>query len=151
MTVEIDLEYISSEWAKDTIINDLDIPSEVKRLPQLHSKWLTHISSAKDMLRRLAKKYITLRKIKFRYYRGELSREDLVKYGWQQWQGTKPLKGEMDEFLKGDSDLLKLEDQIKIVENMIWTMEQILRSLHQRGFDLKTLLAAKQFYSGFGG
>lgn len=151
MTVELTLEYINTEWAKDTILNDLDIAGEVKKLPQLHSKWLTHISVAKDSLRRLAKKFLNLRKIKYHYYRGELSKDDLLKYGWKQWQGAKPLKGEMEELLKGDADILKFEDQIKMHENMIWTMEQILRSLHQRGFDLKTLLGAKQFYSGYGG
>lgn len=46
--------------------------------------------------------YDTLRQTKFRYYRGELSREELREMNWEPWQYNKPLKNEMDEHLKGE-------------------------------------------------
>ena len=53
-----------------------------------------------------------LRKNKFRLYRGELSRDELTNLAWEQWQGVKPLKNEMDEFLSGDTELNTLRVKI---------------------------------------
>jgi hypothetical protein len=89
-----------------------------------------------------------LRKSKFRYYRGELSRDELTEYGWEQWQGIKPMKNEMDEFLTGDSDLNTLEVKIKYLETMIYLLESILGQIKARDWQLKTAVEWKKFLAG---
>jgi hypothetical protein len=89
-----------------------------------------------------------LRKSKFRYYRGELSRDELTEYGWEQWQGVKPMKNEMDEFLTGDSDLNTLEVKIKYLETMIYLLESILGQIKARDWQLKTAVEWKKFLAG---
>jgi len=54
----------------------------------------------------------------------------------------------MDEFLKGDTDLSLLEDKVAYMEVIIQALEQIIRSINSRGYDLRTLLDAKKFYNG---
>jgi hypothetical protein len=145
---EFDLEKIAEEWAKDAVINELDIVKEIGRVPILHAKYLQRLTTAKLKLQRFKVKYHKLRQLKFRYYRGELSKEELTTYGWEQWQGMKPLKSEMNEFLQGDVDLVQIEEKMEFVEAIISTYESILKSINQRGWDLRTMLQAKQFYSG---
>ena len=89
-----------------------------------------------------------MRKAKFRYYRGEMSREELTDLGWAQWQGVKPLKNEMDEFLTGDEDLNQLEVKIKYLETMIYLLESILQQIKARDWQIKTAVEWKKFLAG---
>jgi hypothetical protein len=92
--------------------------------------------------------YNTLRQTKFRYYRGELPREELVELGWDQWQGVKPLKSELDEFLVGDTDLNNTNIKIEYLNTMIYTIESILTALRNRNWDIRNAIAYKQFQAG---
>jgi hypothetical protein len=92
--------------------------------------------------------YNMMRKAKFRYYRGETSREELQERGWEQWQGVKPLKNEMDEFLTGDTELNTLEVKIKYLETMIYLLESILQQIKARDWQIKTAVDWKRFLAG---
>lgn len=143
-----DLPHVLLEWEKDCKIDELDLSSTMRDTPKLHAKYIRFLSIAKGILRNNAVRYQKLRKIKFRYYRGEMTQEELKKLGWAQWQGVKPLKNEMDEFLKGDKDLVEWETRIINSETAISTLEQIVRSINSRGYDIRTMLEIKKFYNG---
>lgn len=142
------IDALLNEWEKDSPIDELDIAGSIRDVPKLHSKYIRHLTNAKLHLRTLASRYQKLRKIKFRYYRGELTKEELTKLNWPQWQGIKPLKNEMEEFLKGDVELIAVEEMIVNTESIISTLEQIIKSINSRGYDVRTLLEAKKFYNG---
>jgi hypothetical protein len=92
--------------------------------------------------------YNLLRKNKFRYYRGELSREELADLGWQPYQLIKPLKNEMDEFLQGDQDLITLNTRIEYLETMGYLLEGILGQIKARDWQLKNGIEWKKFLAG---
>ena len=89
-----------------------------------------------------------MRKSKFRYFRGELSRDELKEQGWEQWQGIKPLKNEMDEFLSGDNELNTLKVKIEYLETMIYFLESILGQIKARDWQIKTAVEWKKFLAG---
>jgi len=92
--------------------------------------------------------YNLLRKNKFRYYRGEMSREELAELGWQPYQLIKPLKNEMDEFLQGDQDLIALTTKIEYLETMGYLLEGILGQIKARDWQLKNGIEWKKFLAG---
>lgn len=143
-----DLIGVLEEWKNDCKIDELDLATTMRETPSLHSKYIRYLSLAKNILRANVVRYQKLRKIKFRYYRGEMTKEELEKIGWPQWQGAKPLKNEMDEFLKGDKDLIEWETRIVDTETSITSLEQIIRSINSRGYDIRTMLEIKKFYNG---
>mgnify|MGYP003352886476 FL=1 len=87
-------------------------------------------------------------KNKFRYYRGELSRDELTTLDWEQWQGVKPLKNEMDEFLQGDVELNTMKVRLEYLETMIYLLESILGQLKARDWQIKTAVEWKRFLAG---
>jgi hypothetical protein len=89
-----------------------------------------------------------LRKNKFRLYRGELSRDELTDLGWEQWQGVKPLKNEMDEFLSGDTELNTLRVKIDYLETMIYFLESVLGQIKARDWQIKSAIEWKKFLAG---
>ena len=89
-----------------------------------------------------------LRKNKFRYYRGELSRQELEDLGWQQWQGVKPLKNEMDEFLQGDGELVQMEQKVEYLNTIVYFLEEVLKQIRQRDWQIRTAVDWKKFLVG---
>ena len=103
----MNIEQLQEMWGIDCQIDDDRLDKEAVRTPNLHSKYLNILIANKLKLAKVKADYNTLRQAKFRYYRGEMGKQELIECGWEQWQGAKPLKNEMDEFLSGDPDLNK--------------------------------------------
>ena len=142
------LTTIQEEWNADSSINELDLGKEAIKTPLLHAKYITYLSNIKLLLRKAESDYNNTRRIKYRYYRGEMSREELEEKGWSQYQGNKPLKNEMDEFLQCDEDLNLLLDKIEYYKTGLYTLEQIIRSINSRTWDIKSAIEWQKFTNG---
>lgn len=142
------LTEIQQLWEQDSRIDETNLGRESVRTPLLHSKYITLISKAKLQLRKAESDYWNCRRLKYRYYRGELTRQELEEAGWVQFQGNKPLKNEMDEFLQCDHDLIELQDKIEYFKTGIYTLEQILRSINSRTWDIKSAIEWQKFTNG---
>jgi hypothetical protein len=142
------LDDIQNEWDKDSAIDDNYLGEHATKTPKLHAKYVRLLVGVKLKHTKLSSDYNMLRKNKFRLYRGELSREELTSLGWAQWQGVKPLKNEMDEFLQGDTDLNTLRVKIDYLETMIYLLESILGQIKARDWQLKSAIEWKKFLAG---
>jgi len=131
------LSDLQQSWEKDAKIDEMNLGGESTRIPILHAKYLNFLTSAKLNLRKAESEYANMRRKKYRYYRGEMTKFELDDEGWSQWQGTKPMKNEMDEFLSFDSDLVALQDKIEYFKTVLYHLEQIIRSLNSRTWDIK--------------
>jgi hypothetical protein len=144
----MNIEQLQDEWDKDCSINDNFLGEQATATPKLHAKYLRLLVGVKLKHTKLSSDHNQLRKNKFRYYRGELSRDELNELGWVQWQGIKPLKNEMDEFLQGDSDLNTMRVKIEYLETMIYLLESILSQIKARDWQIKTHVEWKKFLAG---
>jgi len=142
------LDDIQNEWDKDSAIDDNYLGEHATKTPKLHAKYVRLLVGVKLKHTKLSSDYNMLRKNKFRLYRGELSREELTSLGWAQWQGVKPLKNEMDEFLQGDTDLNTLRVKIDYLETMIYLLESILGQIKARDWQLKSAIEWKKILAG---
>ena len=107
------LSDLQESWAEDCKINEMNLGHESARTPNLHAKYLNYLSSTRLNLRKAESDYLNCRRKKYRYYRGEMTQAELTDEGWDQWQGNKPLKNEMDEFLTVDRNLVELQDKVE--------------------------------------
>lgn len=144
----MNLEQLMSEWEQDCKIDDNHLGEASTNSPNLHSKYINTMVSYKLKLAKMRGDYNLLRKNKFRYYRGELSRQELEDLGWIQWQGVKPLKNEMDEFLQGDSDLVQMEQKVEYLNTIVYFLEEVLKQIRQRDWQIRTAVDWKKFLVG---
>jgi hypothetical protein len=144
----MNIEQLQEEWDNDTHIDDNHLDREAIRTSQLHGKYLKHLIQSKLKLAKMRADYNTLRQAKFRYYRGEMPRDELTERNWDQWQGTKPLKNEMDEFLTGDSDLNMSNIKIEYIATMVFMLESILGQVKSRDWQIRSAVDFKKFISG---
>ena len=143
------LDELQQMWETDCQIDDNYLGENSTLTPKLHAKYVKLLVNTKLKHTKLQADYLLLRKNKFRYYRGELSRQELEDLGWQQWQGIKPLKNEMDEFLQGDSELVTIKIKIDYLETMIYFLESVLQQIKARDWQIKTAVEWKKFLAGF--
>lgn len=142
------LSDLQEEWTKDSPINETNLGSEAARVPLLHSKYIGYLGKVRLQLRKAESDYYNTRRKKYKYYRGEMSRDELEEEGWVQFQGNKPLKNEMDEFLQCDGDLIELQDKVEYFKTVQYTLEQIIRSLNSRTWDIKSSIEWVKFTNG---
>ena len=142
------LTEIQEQWQEDARIDQTNLGNESVRVPLLHAKYITVLSTIKLQLRKAESSYYNMRRLKYRYYRGEMSRDELEQEGWSQFQGNKPLKNEMDELLQCDADLLSQQDKIEYFKTAVYTLEQIIRSINSRTWDIKSAIEWTKFTNG---
>jgi hypothetical protein len=144
----MNIEQLQEMWEKDCEIDDNYLGEQSTATPKLHAKYVKILVQVKLKHTKLMAEHNLLRKNKFRYFRGEMSREELKENNWEQWQGIKPLKNEMDEFLTGDNELNNSEVKIKYLETMIYLLESILQQIKARDWQIKTHVEWKKFLAG---
>lgn len=142
------LTELQEEWSRDAVIDELNLGREASRVPILHAKYIALMSKVKLQLRKAESEYLNVRRKKYKYYRGEMTRQELEDEGWIQFQGNKPLKNEMDEFLTCDLHLIELQDKIEYFKTVHYTLEQIIRSLNSRTWDIKSSIEWVKFTNG---
>lgn len=144
----MNLEELNDMWDSDCSIDEDHLDRASVHTAKLHSKYLRLLTQHKMRIAALHAEYNNLRQVKFRYYRGELPREELTERGWNQWQGVKPLKNEMDEFLTGDADLNKINIKIEYIKVMVEALESILGQIKARDWQIRNAVTWKQFVAG---
>lgn len=144
----MDLNGILEQWDNDCVINDNQLGESSINSAKLHSKYLRYLIESKSKKTKFENDYQLLRKVKFRYYRGEMTRKELEERGWEQYQYAKPLKAEMDEILKGDEDLSKIQMKIDYIDTMVFALESILNQIKARDWQIKNAITWKQFLAG---
>jgi hypothetical protein len=144
----ITLNELQDQWKADCKIDELNLGSESTKTPELHSKYLNHLTTFKLQLRKYESQMYSLRRIKWRYFRGELSREELDNLGWEQYLGPQPLKNEMQEYLDSDSDVIKIVDKIEYIKACLYQCEFVMKSLNSRTWDIKNAIEFMKFTNG---
>ena len=144
----MNIEELHAMWDSDCSIDEDHLDRESVTTAKLHSKYLRMLIQHKMKIAALQAEYNNLRQRKFRYYRGEMSRDELKENGWDQWQSVKPLKNEMEEFLNGDSDLNKIDLKIQYIKIMVEALESILNQIKARDWQIRNAVEFKKFLAG---
>ncbi len=142
------LEDLQNMWVEDSKIDDDHLGEASTSTPNLHAKWIQFLIDFKLRLSKTKYDYNIMRRAKFRYYRGEMTRDELTEKGWDQWQGAKPLKNEMDEFLQGDEDLNTLGMRVEYLESIVYFLESVMTQIRSRDYQIKNGIEWKKFLVG---
>ena len=142
------LNEIQTMWAEDCKVDQTNLGRSAARVPELHAKYLNMLSSVRLQFRKAEADYLRLRKLKYRYYRGELTKEELSELGWEQYLNNRPLKNEMDEVMTTDDDIIQSMDKLEYIKTVLFQLEQILKSINSRTWDVKSAIEWYKFTNG---
>jgi len=140
------LEQVLENWKRDAEIDQTEPGKELIRIPLLHNKYLTILTKHKIASKKAHFDYLRMRKIKWEYYTGKMSQEELEEYGWQPFQFT--LKSDITTYLEADADLIKLLEKKVYHEEVVSVIESIMSELKSRTFQLKDFISWEKFIGG---
>jgi hypothetical protein len=142
------LQEIQDMWTEDAKVDQTNLGRSAARVPELHAKYLNMLTSVRLQYRKAEADYLRLRKLKFRYYRGEMSKEELASLGWEQYLNNRPLKNEMEDVMTTDEDIIKSMDKLEYIKTVLYQLEQILKSINSRTWDVKSAIEWYKFTNG---
>jgi hypothetical protein len=140
------LEQILKYWEKDSVMDQTEPSKEIIKIPMLHSKYLNILTKHKIASKKAHFDYLRMRKVKWEYFTGKMSQEELNEYGWEPFQFA--LKSDINTYLEADNDLIKLLEKKVYHEEVISVLESIMGELKSRTFQLKDFISWEKFVNG---
>ena len=141
------LEDIQELWRKDSEINYTELGTESIRIPLIHDKYLKIFIDERIRLKGVEFELSKIVRAKTEYYSGKMSQEELEKRGWEQYLG-RLLKNEMANYIESDDDVIKLKQQLVILQEKITYLDSVIKMINNRGFQIKNALDWLKFSHG---
>ena len=141
------LEDIQELWHKDREIDYTELGTESIRIPLIHDKYLKIFTDERIRLKGVEFELSKMVRIKTEYYSGKMSQEELERRGWEQYLG-RLLKNEMASYIESDEDVIKLKQQIVVLQEKVNYLDSVIRMINNRGFQIKNALDWLKFTNG---
>lgn len=138
---------IQAAWDVDSKINGSELGTESLRVPELHNKYLKILLAEGQVLRSLDSQYKRDYRFKWEYYLGTLDQKTLKQNGWEPWS-LKVLRADVSIYLDSDTDLQAIKEKLDFQKDKFNYIEQILKTINNRGFSIKNSIDWERFKSG---
>jgi hypothetical protein len=147
----MNLEDILAMWHEDAKIDEAHLDATSIKGAILHSKYLELYSLAKLKLKRKDYELAVLKKDKWLYYNGKMSKAEMDQHGWpyDPFNGlAKPLKTDMDIYYNTDPDICKIKMFMEYQQTIVETLKDILENIKWRHTTIKNILDHRRFTAG---
>jgi len=141
------IEEIFEKWKQDSEIDKTQLDDESLKIPKLHHRYYQIYISEKLLLRSYESDMKKLRIDKYEFYT-QGHNEETRKLGWELPSKGMLLKTDVPMYMDGDPDIVKLSLKIGIQSEKIELLESIIKSLANRGYQIKTAVDFIRWTSG---
>lgn len=141
------IEEIYTEWDVDSDIDTTDLGTESIKIPKLHNKYYKLYTNEKLLLRKYEAEMKTLKLAKYEFYTQGPSAET-KELGWEMPARGMILKQEMPMYMEGDKEIIALSLKIGLQQEKVELLESIIKSLVNRGFQIKSAIDWHKFTMG---
>jgi len=141
------IEEIVSLWDKDCKIDETELGDESTKIPVIHNKYLKIFIGENAQLKRMYAQRFKLKRKLSEYYLGELDKDELEEIGREQFY-KKLLKNEIETYIESDDEFIEANLKIALQEEKVHYIEAILKSINNRGFQIKNAIDWLRFTNG---
>ena len=125
-------------------INDEDLHQQSYKNQIIKPKWLDYKSKYKLMMFQCKAEHKRLYREKWEYYGGK---SDAKVYAAKPFD-LKVLKTDLGVYINSDEDIIEVEKKIVYYEIVIEFIEGVIKSIDNRGWDIRTAADWKKFIAG---
>ena len=141
------IEDILEQWKIDSEIDRTELGDEALRIPKLHHKYYQIYIQEKLTLRSQDADMKKLKLDKHEFFTQGHTEETRSKM-WELPARGLILKADIPMYMDADKDIIKLSLKIGIQQEKIELLESIIKSLTNRGFQIKSAIDWQKFTMG---
>lgn len=141
------LKEIEQLWAVDCEFDRTELGDASLRIPFLHNRYLTILNGEAVEMDRILRRQKVLYKKLSRYYEGKCTAEELKEWNREQFQ-EKASKPQREELIDMDDDMLAFQETLTEQKIKVKYLEEIIKSLHNRGFLIKNRIDWEKYTKG---
>ena len=142
----MNLEAIQEMWEKDSHIDPDNLHDESLKIPQLHSKYYTLYNTITLMRERARSQYSKVRLERYNYYTGKAPAEAYVE---EPFPYKVREKDAIQRHLDADDRMNKIDMKIKYYDSMLKFLEEIIRAVSNRTYQIKNAIEWNKFQAGY--
>jgi ABC-type enterochelin transport system ATPase subunit len=143
----MNLDELKTMIKKDLEIDQTALDAESSRTPQLHNKYLVMFMDERLKLKRMASELSILRRNKWLYYTGRMSKEELAQFGWEPFE-LNILKTEADEMIESDAEYIKASEKVNFQEEKVTYLESVIKIVQNRQWQIRAMIDWLKFTQG---
>jgi hypothetical protein len=141
------LEEIYDAWKQDSQIDRTELGEESLKIPKLHHKYFQVYSSEKLLLRKQEADMKKLKLQKYEFYT-QGHTEETRSLNWNLPAKGLILKSDIPMYMEADEDIIRLSLKIGMQQEKIELLESIIKSLTNRGFQIRAAIDWSKFTMG---
>ena len=142
----MNLEQIQEMWEKDSRIDPDNLHDESLKIPQLHSKYYTLYNTITLLREREKEQYSKVRLERYNYYTGKAPAEAYVE---EPFPYKVREKDAIQRHLEADDKMNKVDMKIKYYDIMLKFLEEIIRNISGRTYQIKNAIEWNKFQAGY--
>jgi len=135
---QIDFQFKNKEYTEDLARLALEIPFQ-------HNKYLNHYTDLSQIKTSLEFEIRKLVKDKREYYGGEA---EAKVYAEKPFGASIKTAEKMKVYLESDDEIINLEAKVKFIDQMLYYLDQVMRQISNRGFQVKSAIEWEKFING---
>jgi hypothetical protein len=142
----MNLEQIQEMWQKDSVIDPDNLHDESLKIPQLHSKYYTIYNTITLLREKARESYNRIRLERHNYYTGKAPAETYVD---EPFPYKVREKDAIQRHMDADEKMSTINMKIKYYDVILKFLEEIIRNVSNRTYQIKNAIEWQQFQSGF--
>lgn len=143
----IDLPTLQEMWEKDSVIDIDNLHTESLRIPVLHSKYFDMYNTLLLLRKKAEQQRKNVRHERYEYFAGKADPEVYVKNPFPKKIRDKDT---MTKYLDADEKLSTVSMKIEYYDVMLRYIEEILKQITNRTYQIKNSIEFMRFTSGLG-
>ena len=144
---------LKEDWAEDSHVDfqfknkqySADLAQVALDIPFIHNKYLNHYTDISQIKTSLEFEVRKLVKEKREYYGGEA---DAKIYAEKPFGNSIKTSEKMKVYLESDDEIINLEAKIKYLDQMLYWLDQVMKQISNRGFQIKSAIEWEKFING---
>tara|TARA_X000000950_G_C13787916_1_gene608090 strand:+ start:235 stop:672 length:438 start_codon:yes stop_codon:yes gene_type:complete len=143
----INIEELQSMWERDSKIDPDNLHLESLKIPGLHSKYYNLYNTLKLLNEKAHTEFSSVKLERYQYYSGKSPAEVYVE---EPFPYKVRDKESMKQYLDADTKIQEKLLKVKYYEIMLSFLEEVIKSINNRTFQIKNAIEWQRFTAGYG-
>jgi hypothetical protein len=143
----VSLEVIQEMWQKDSEVNQDELDAESLKIPQLHAKYYQLYNTILLLRKQAEQQHSSILLERRKFYMGKAETQVYID---EPFPYKVRDKEDLKLYLEADEKISKIRLKIDYYDTMLKYLEEILKQISNRTYQIKNAIEWRRFTAGYG-